>query len=179
LVYQSFNWQHGTFLGATLASETTAAATGAVGVVRRDPMAMLPFCGYNMGDYWAHWLAMGKKATNPPKIFRVNWFQRNERGRFLWPGFGENLRVLRWVVERSKGGGAADETPIGFVPKASSLTGDGLDVAKADVDQLVSVDRAAWKNNLKSQSDFFDTFGDHLPAGMKEEHGALANRLKG
>ena len=179
LVYQSFNWQHGTFLGATLASETTAAATGAVGVVRRDPMAMLPFCGYNMGDYWAHWLAMGKKATNPPKVFRVNWFQRNERGRFLWPGFGENLRVLRWVVERSKGGGQADETPIGFVPKASGLTGDGLDISKADVDQLLSVDRAGWKNNLKSQSDFFDTFGDHLPAGMKEEHGALANRLKG
>ncbi len=178
LVYQSFNWQHGTFLGATLASETTAAATGAVGVVRRDPMAMLPFCGYNMGDYWGHWLNMAKRATNPPKIFRVNWFQRNERGRFLWPGFGENLRVLRWVIERAKGGGQADETPIGYVPKAASLSGDGLEIAKADVDQLVSVDRAAWKNNLKSQSDFFDTFGDHLPAGMKEEHQALANRLK-
>jgi phosphoenolpyruvate carboxykinase (GTP) len=178
LVYQSFNWQHGTFLGATLASETTAAATGAVGVVRRDPMAMLPFCGYNMGDYWGHWLNMAKRATHPPKIFRVNWFQRNERGRFLWPGFGENLRVLRWVIERAKGGGQADETPIGYVPKAASLSGDGLKISKADVDQLVSVDREAWKNNLKSQSDFFDTFGDHLPAGMKEEHQSLANRLK-
>ena len=177
LVYQSFNWQHGTFLGATLASETTAAATGAVGVVRRDPMAMLPFCGYNMGDYWGHWLAMANRASNPPKIFRVNWFQRNERGRFLWPGFGENLRVLRWIVERCKGGGEANETPIGYVPKASSLSGEGLEVSKADVDQLVAVDREAWKNNLKSQSDFFDTFGDRLPAGIKEEHKALASRL--
>jgi phosphoenolpyruvate carboxykinase (GTP) len=177
LVYQSFNWQHGTFLGATLASETTAAATGAVGVVRRDPMAMLPFCGYNMGDYWGHWLAMSKHATNPPKIFRVNFFQRNERGRFLWPGFGENLRLLRWITERCKGGGQANETPIGYVPKASSLSGEGLEISKADLDQLVAVDREAWKNNLKSQSDFFDTFGDHLPAGIKEEHKALANRL--
>jgi phosphoenolpyruvate carboxykinase (GTP) len=178
LVYQSFNWQHGTFLGATLASETTAAATGMVGVVRRDPMAMLPFCGYNMGDYWGHWLSMAQRASNPPKIFRVNWFQRNERGRFLWPGFGENLRVLRWVIERSKGGGQADETPIGFVPKAASLSGDGLEVSKADIDQLVSVDQEAWKNNLKSQGDFFATFGDHLPTGIKDEHKALAARLK-
>jgi phosphoenolpyruvate carboxykinase (GTP) len=179
LVYQSFNWQHGTFLGATLASETTAAATGAVGVVRRDPMAMLPFCGYNMGDYWGHWLSMAKQVSNPPKVFRVNWFQRNERGRFLWPGFGENLRVLRWVIERSKGGGKANETPIGYVPQATSLIGEGLDVSKSDVDQLLSVDRQAWKNNLKSQSDFFDTFGDHLPAGIKEEHNSLAGRLRG
>jgi phosphoenolpyruvate carboxykinase (GTP) len=179
LVYQSFNWQHGTFLGATLASETTAAATGAVGVVRRDPMAMLPFCGYNMGDYWGHWLAMAKRATNPPKIFRVNFFQRNERGRFLWPGFGENLRILRWITERCKGNGQATETPIGYVPKASSLTGEGLEISKADIDQLVAVDREAWKNNLKSQSDFFDTFGDHLPAGIKEEHKALTDRLGG
>ena len=177
LVYQSFNWQHGTFLGATLASETTAAATGAVGVVRRDPMAMLPFCGYNMGDYWGHWLSMAKRITHPPKIFRVNWFQRNERGRFLWPGFGENLRVLRWIIERSKGGGQANETPIGYVPKASSLSGEGLEISEADVDQLVAVDREAWKNNLKSQGDFFDTFGDRLPAGIKEEHKALAGRL--
>jgi phosphoenolpyruvate carboxykinase (GTP) len=179
LVFQSFNWQHGTFLGATLASETTAAATGAVGVVRRDPMAMLPFCGYNMGDYWGHWLAMAKRASNPPKIFRINWFQRNQRGRFLWPGFGENLRVLRWIIERAKGVGEADETPIGYVPKASSLSGPGLEVSKSDMDQLLTVDREAWKANLKSQSDFFDTFGDRLPAGMKEEHSALASRLKG
>ena len=179
LVYQSFNWQHGTFLGATLASETTAAATGAVGVVRRDPMAMLPFCGYNMGDYWGHWLSMAKRATNPPKIFRVNWFQRNDQGKFIWPGFGENLRVLRWVIERSKGDGDANETPIGLVPKAAALNGGHLNISKADLDQLVAVDRDGWKSNLKSQGDYFDTFGDHLPAGIKEEHKALASRLKG
>jgi phosphoenolpyruvate carboxykinase (GTP) len=179
LVYQSFNWQHGTFLGATLASETTAAATGAVGVVRRDPMAMLPFCGYNMGDYWAHWLSMAQRATHPPKIFRVNWFQRNEQGKFIWPGFGENLRVLRWVVERCKGGGEAEETPIGYVPKLSALNGGDLKVSKSDLNQLVAIDREGWKSNLRSQGEYFDDFGDHLPAGIKEEHRALANRLKG
>jgi phosphoenolpyruvate carboxykinase (GTP) len=179
LVYESFNWQHGTFLGATLASETTAAATGAVGVVRRDPMAMLPFCGYNMGDYWGHWLSMAKRASKPPKIFRVNWFQRNEQGKFIWPGFGENLRVLRWVIERSKGGGEAEETPIGYVPKPAALNGGGLNVSKSDLDQLVAIDREGWRNNLKSQGEYFDTYGDHLPAGIRAEHKALANRLKG
>jgi phosphoenolpyruvate carboxykinase (GTP) len=178
LVYQSFDWQHGTFLGATLASETTAAATGAVGVVRRDPMAMLPFCGYNMGDYWAHWLSMAKRASNPPKIFRVNWFQRNDQGKFIWPGFGENLRVLRWVIERCKNSGAAEETPIGYVPKVSALNGSGSKVSQSDLQQLVAIDREGWKSNLKSQGEYFDTYGDHLPAGIKEEHKALANRLK-
>jgi phosphoenolpyruvate carboxykinase (GTP) len=179
LVYQSFNWQHGTFLGATLASETTAAATGAVGVVRRDPMAMLPFCGYNMGDYWGHWLSMANRATRPPKIFRVNWFQRNEQGKFIWPGFGENLRVIRWVIERCKGAGDAEETAIGYVPKVGALNGGDLKVSKSDLNQLVAVDRDGWKNNLRSQGEYFDTFGDHLPAGIKEEHRALASRLKG
>jgi phosphoenolpyruvate carboxykinase (GTP) len=178
LVYQSFNWQHGTFLGATLASETTAAATGAVGVVRRDPMAMLPFCGYNMGDYWGHWLSIAKHATNPPKIFRVNWFRRNDQGKFVWPGFGDNLRVLRWVIERSRGGGQADETPIGYVPKASALNGDGLKISPSDLNQLVAIDREGWKNNLKGQSEFFEKFGDRLPAGIRDEHKALERRLK-
>jgi len=179
LVFQSFNWQHGTFLGATLASETTAAATGAVGVVRRDPMAMLPFCGYNMGDYWAHWLSMVKRASNPPKIFRVNWFQRDQGGKFLWPGFGENLRVLRWVIERSRDAGVAEETPIGYVPKPASLNGGGLGISSGDLDQLLYVDRDGWKTNLRSQADFFDKFGDRLPAGIREEHDNLASRLKG
>jgi phosphoenolpyruvate carboxykinase (GTP) len=178
LVFQSFDWQHGTFLGATLASETTAAATGAVGVVRRDPMAMLPFCGYNMGDYWAHWLSMAERASNLPKIFRVNWFRRNERGRFLWPGFRENLRVLRWVIARSRNEGQAQETPIGYVPKVASLNGGGLNVPPQDLDRLLYVDRAGWKVNLKNQAEFFDKFGDRLPAGIKEEHNSLANRLK-
>ena len=178
LVFESFNWQHGTFLGATLASETTAAATGVVGVVRRDPMAMLPFCGYNMGDYWAHWLSMEKRATRPPKIFRVNWFQRNDQGKFLWPGFGQNLRVLRWVIERSKGAGQAEETPIGYVPKASSLNGDDFNMPQADLNHLFAIDREGWKQNLKSQGEYFDKFGDHLPAGIKDEHKALAVRLK-
>ena len=178
LVYQSFNWQHGTFLGATLASETTAAATGAVGVVRRDPMAMLPFCGYNMGDYWRHWLSMAKRATNPPKIFRVNWFQRNDEGKFMWPGFSENLRVLRWVIERSNGAGEAEETAIGYVPKASSLNGGNLNISKSDLNRLVAVDREGWRTNLKGQGEFFEKFGDHLPQGLKEEHNALAARLK-
>jgi phosphoenolpyruvate carboxykinase (GTP) len=178
LVYQSFNWQHGTFLGATLASETTAAATGAVGVVRRDPMAMLPFCGYNMGDYWGHWLSMAKRAANPPKIFRVNWFQRDDQGKFLWPGFGDNLRVLRWVIERSKGGGVAEETAIGYVPKTAAIAGDGLKASQADVKQLLAVDREGWKQNLKSQGEYFDKFGDRVPAGIREEQKALAARLK-
>ena len=178
LVFESFNWQHGTFLGATLASETTAAATGAVGVVRRDPMAMLPFCGYNMGDYWAHWLSMAKRATRPPKIFRVNWFQRNDQGKFLWPGFGQNVRVLRWVIERSKGAGQAEETPIGYVPKASNLNGDDFNMPQADLNQLFAIDRESWKQNLKSQGEYFDKFGDHLPAGIKDEHKALAARLR-
>ena len=178
LVYQSFDWQHGTFLGATLASETTAAATGAVGVVRRDPMAMLPFCGYNMGDYWGHWLSMAKRASNPPKVFRVNWFRRNEQNKFIWPGFGENLRVLRWVIERSKGSGNAQETAIGYVPTAGTLNGGGLSISPSDMEQLLSVDREGWKQNLKSQSEYFESFGDHLPAGIKEEHEALGKRLK-
>ena len=178
LVYQSFDWAHGTFLGATLASETTAAATGAVGVVRRDPMAMLPFCGYNMGDYWNHWLSMGKRLTRPPKIFRVNWFQRDERGGFLWPGFGENLRVLRWIIERSRDGGSADETPIGYLPKPSSIDCAGADVAGGALNRLLHVDREGWRTNLRSQSEFFEKFEDRLPAGIKEQHAKLRQRLR-
>ncbi|MGH7908741.1 MAG: phosphoenolpyruvate carboxykinase (GTP) [Thermodesulfobacteriota bacterium] len=178
LVYQASSWQHGTFLGATLASETTAAITGAVGVVRRDPMAMLAFCGYNMADYWAHWLSMEKRASHLPKIFRVNWFRRDERGRFLWPGFGENLRVLKWVIERCRGDGEADETPIGYVPTPSAIGGKGLDVSKDVLGELLRVDREGWRTVLRNQAEFFAKFEDRLPAGIREEHEALARRLK-
>ena len=178
LVYQAFSWQHGTFLGATLSSETTAATTGAVGVVRRDPMAMLPFCGYNMAEYWGHWLSMEKRASKPPKIFRVNWFRRDERGTFLWPGYGENLRILKWVIERCKGGGEAEKTPIGYVPTKSALDRKGLTVSADALKELLRVDREGWRANLRSQAEFFEKFGDRLPAGIREEYEALARRLK-
>ena len=178
LVFESFDWRHGTFLGATLASETTAAATGAVGVVRRDPMAMLPFCGYNMGDYWGNWLSIGTRLTRPPKIFRVNWFRRDARGRFLWPGFGENLRVLDWVIERCKGLGSAEETPIGHLPTTAALDRRGLDVSDEALAELLAVDRDRWRANLRSQGEFFASFGDRLPAGIQHEHDQLARRLR-
>jgi phosphoenolpyruvate carboxykinase (GTP) len=177
LVYESFNWQHGTFLGATLSSETTAASTGAVGVVRRDPMAMLPFCGYNMANYWGHWLSIGKRLSKPPKIFRVNWFRRDESGRFLWPGFGENLRVLEWVIRRCQGGGGAEETPIGYVPTRRSLNLAGLDVSDEAFDELLRVDREGWRAALRGQAEFFAKFEGRLPPGIREEHEALARRL--
>ena len=140
LVYEAMNWQHGVFVGATMASETTAAATGNVGVTRRDPMAMLPFCGYNMGDYFNHWLAMGRKIPHPPKIFHVNWFRRGADGKFLWPGFGDNVRVLKWILERVEGKGKAVETPIGMVPSSDALTLDGLNISRETMDELLRVD---------------------------------------
>jgi phosphoenolpyruvate carboxykinase (GTP) len=179
LVCEAFSWQHGTFLGATLASETTAAATGAVGMVRRDPMAMLPFCGYNMADYWGHWLSMEQRVATLPKIFRVNWFRRGRDGRFLWPGFGDNLRVLEWVVQRCRGAGAARETAIGYVPTAGALAGPGLDVSPGVLDALLEVDLDGWQANVRGQAEYFQKFGDRLPAGIREEHEALARRLKG
>jgi phosphoenolpyruvate carboxykinase (GTP) len=178
LVFEGFGWQHGTFLGATLASETTAAATGAVGVVRRDPMAMLPFCGYNMADYWAHWLALGAGLARPPRIFRVNWFRRDDAGRFLWPGFGENLRVLEWVVQRCRGGGQAEESAIGYLPTPAALDRRGLDVDAATWRELLAVDREGWRQSHRTQAEFFQKFGDRLPAGIREEHDALARRLR-
>jgi phosphoenolpyruvate carboxykinase (GTP) len=177
LVYQSFDWQHGVFVGATMASETTAAATGAVGVVRRDPMAMLPFCGYNMADYFGHWLEMGKKTPNPPKIFHVNWFRTNENGKFIWPGYGENLRVLKWIVSRCEGNGEATETPIGFVPKQDELDMKGLELAPGELEALLKVDKDAWKEEHEGQLSFFEKFGDRLPQKMWDEYRALEDRL--
>lgn len=177
LIYQSFNWRHGTFVGATMASETTAAASGAVGVVRRDPMAMLPFCGYDMSRYFRHWLDMGKKVPNPPKIFHVNWFKKSDDGGFLWPGYGDNLRALEWVVRRCKDEAEAVETPIGWVPAKSSLNLEGLDISDQAVDQLLEVDHDIWVEELESMQKFFDQFGYSLPEEFVEEQQELKKRL--
>jgi phosphoenolpyruvate carboxykinase (GTP) len=178
LVYESFNWQHGTFVGATMASETTAAATGEVGITRRDPMAMLPFCGYNMADYFGHWLEMGKKIPHPPKIFHVNWFRRGADGKFLWPGYGENVRVLKWILERVEGRGSAQETPIGYVPGPGGLTMDGLKISPAAIEELLRVNPDDWQSELEDTRQFFDKFGTRLPREMREEHERLASRLQ-
>ncbi len=177
LVYQSFNWQHGTYVGATMASETTAAALGAQGIVRRDPMAMLPFCGYNMAEYFRHWLEIGERLTDAPKIFRVNWFRQNDKGEFMWPGFGDNLRVLKWVIERCKGQAAAVETPIGYVPAAGSMHLDGLKISYQTMEELTHVDKEAWYDELESQTEWFQQFGYTLPLEIWQEHEALADRL--
>ena len=177
LVYQARSWQHGVFIGATMASETTAAATGKVGVVRRDPMAMLPFCGYHVGDYLNHWLSMGKRLTHPPKIFHVNWFRTGDDGKFLWPGYGENLRVLRWIVERCRDGGEAAESPIGHLPPPSAIDRAGLSLSEEALRLLLSVDKTAWQEEQKQQSEFFHTVGERLPKALWDEHAALAKRL--
>jgi phosphoenolpyruvate carboxykinase (GTP) len=177
LVYESFNWQHGVFIGATMASETTAAATGNVGIVRRDPMAMLPFCGYNMADYFQHWLDMGKRIPHPPKIFHVNWFRRGADNKFLWPGFGENVRVLKWILERVEGRGAAQETPIGYVPAPNALTLDGLNLSRQQIEELLLVNPEDWEDDLADSREFFNKFGDRLPHELREEHENLSQRL--
>jgi len=177
LVYESFNWQHGTYVGATMSSETTAAALGAQGVVRRDPMAMIPFCGYNMADYFRHWLETGKKLTCPPKIFNVNWFRRGEDGSFLWPGFGDNLRVIEWITKRCKGATDATKTAIGYVPEAGSINLDGLNLSYETMDALTHVEKESWYEELESQTEWFQQFGYSLPLEIWEEHEALANRL--
>ena len=177
LVYESHNWQHGVFVGATMASETTAAATGAVGVTRRDPMAMLPFCGYNMADYFGHWLAMGAKLKNPPKIFHVNWFRRDANGKFLWPGYGENVRVLKWMLDRIEGRARATETPIGNVPAPSSLTLDGLSISRESLDELLRVDPGDWMKEDQAIAKFFEKFGDRLPPALCQEQKSLNARL--
>ncbi|MBP1685569.1 MAG: Phosphoenolpyruvate carboxykinase [Deltaproteobacteria bacterium] len=178
LVYQSFNWQHGVFLGATMASETTAAATSAVGVVRRDPMAMLPFCGYNMGDYFGHWLAMGKRIKQAPLIFRTNWFRQSQEGKFLWPGFGENLRVLRWVIGRVHQEAGAVETPIGYVPRPQDIDTNGIAVSPTMLQELLAVDREGWIEASHGQREFLDKFGDRMPREIWQENEALEQRLK-
>jgi len=179
LVIESFDWQHGTFLGATTSSETTAAAAGKVGQLRRDPMAMLPFCGYNMGDYFAHWLKVGAKpGAKMPKIFFVNWFRKDEKGKFLWPGYGENSRVLKWIFERCNGTAKAVDTPVGRLPGPEDLDVHGLDMAPANLAKLLSVDKEGWLAELPLINQFFDTFGDRLPRALKDEVARLEERLK-
>ncbi len=177
LVYQSFNWNHGVFVGATMASETTAAAAGAVGVVRRDPMAMRPFVGYNMGDYFAHWYEMGKKIPNPPKIFHVNWFRLDDDGQFMWPGFGDNLRVLNWILDRCEDKVDAVETSIGYLPKPEDLNVEGLDIDQNTLKELLSVDKSVWKEEVKSQREFFDSIGERVPKEIYDELNRLEERL--
>lgn len=178
LVYQSFDWKHGVFVGSTMASETTAAATGAVGVVRRDPMAMLPFCGYHMGDYFAHWLEMGEKlGDKAPKIFNVNWFRTDDKGHFIWPGFGDNMRVLMWILDRCEGKVDAVETPIGYEPKPEDINIEGLDIDLDTIKGLLNVDIDLWKEEAKGIEEFYAKFGDKLPAELKNQLENLKKRL--
>ena len=177
LVYQSRDWNSGVFVGSIMASETTAAATGQVGVVRRDPMAMRPFCGYNMGDYFAHWIEMGKKLKNPPKIFNVNWFRTDDEGHFIWPGFGDNLRVLEWIIARCEDKVDADEVAIGYVPKAEDINIEGLDLTVDTVKGLLDVDKETWRKEAEGIEEFYSQFGDRLPKELSDELDSLKKRL--
>jgi phosphoenolpyruvate carboxykinase (GTP) len=180
LVYESRDWQHGVFLGATLSSETTAAASGNVGVLRRDPMAMLAFCGYNIGDYFGHWLKVGKGVARPPRIFRVNWFRTDDRGKFLWPGFGENLRVIKWIFDRCDGNGKGTNTPIGIVPTLDAIDRTGIEVSDAAMKALLKVVSGGLGGSRRpDQGAFLDTVGPRLPQEIRDEQQRLAPRRCG
>jgi phosphoenolpyruvate carboxykinase (GTP) len=177
LVYEARDWNHGVLVGASVASETTAAAIGQAGVLRRDPMAMKPFAGYNYGDYWAHWFEMGKKLKHPPKIYHVNWFRRDADGKFLWPGFGDNLRVLAWILNRCAGKAEAQETPIGNLPRANDLNLDGLKIEQSALDQLLSVNSEEWRAEAADMDQYLNEFGDRTPVQLRAEVAALRTRL--
>jgi phosphoenolpyruvate carboxykinase (GTP) len=179
LVMESFDWAHGVFMGASMGSETTAAAAGKVGVVRRDPMAMLPFCGYNIGDYLGHWLEMGTKMTRRPRIFMVNWFRRDAAGKFLWPGYGENLRVLKWMIERVDGTAHGRETPVGIVPDLSDLDLSGLEISPGQLTQALAIDRSEWRTETQSVDELFERIGRALPPALAERRRALGRALEG
>ncbi len=179
LVTEARDWQHGVFMGATLSSETTAAAAGKVGVVRRDPMAMLPFIGYHAGDYFTHWIEVGKSAdaVKLPKIFYVNWFRRDADGGFLWPGFGENIRVLKWAIERIEGRAAAVDTPIGRIPAPDALDVEGLELTEEQLSQALAVDAEQWRAELPAIEEWFDKIGDKVPSSLRDELASLKLRL--
>ncbi|MDD4202044.1 MAG: phosphoenolpyruvate carboxykinase (GTP) [Candidatus Omnitrophica bacterium] len=178
LVFEAFDWQHGVFLGATMASARTAAQYGKQGEVRRDPMAMLPFCGYNMGDYFTHWIKMGRSMWKKPRIFMVNWFRKDEKGNFIWPGFGENLRILNWINLRCEGKVDALKTPLGYIPKYEDIDMDGLDFPRKDWDKLFVIDKKEWRKEIKEQKEFLGTFGKQLPKEIWEEACAFEKRMK-
>ena len=179
LVVESKNWRHGVFSGALMGSETTAAATHAEGVLRRDPMAMLPFCGYNMGDYFGHWLDIGKKMTRPPKIFSINWFRTDDRGKFIWPGFGDNIRVLKWIIERAGNKVGAKETPIGYLPDIDDLDLKGLSISKESLERLFAVKHDEWQKEAEDAEAFFNKFDGRIPKALIEELHNLKAKLKG
>ena len=177
LVYQSKDWKHGVLVGAGVASETTAANVGEVGVVRRDPMAMKPFCGYNFADYWAHWLSFDERSDKLPKIFHINWFRQDKQGKFLWPGFGENLRVLRWIIERCEGRVDAIETAIGYLPKSGDIDTAQLDISDETMQALISIDKAQWLEEMSAIGEYLDSYGDRLPAALKAEQQKVVDQL--
>ena len=177
LVFQAFDWQHGTYVGATMASETTAAAIGAVGQVRRDPMAMLPFCGYNIGDYFKHWLKTGARLKNPPLIFHVNWFRKGTDGKYIWPGFGENMRVLKWMIDRCEGRGGAAETEIGHIPRPEDFDLEGLDITRESMRELFAIKPEEWKKEIAAQQAFFQTLGSDLPDELNARREQVAARF--
>jgi phosphoenolpyruvate carboxykinase (GTP) len=178
LVFQAFDWAHGVYLGATMASETTAAATGAVGQVRRDPMAMLPFCGYNIGDYFRHWLNIGKRLTNLPLIFNVNWFRKSADGKFLWPGFGENMRVLKWIIDRCEGSNAAVKSPIGWLPSPDDLDLSELDVPHKSIVEVLGIDHEEWEREAAAHAKFFESLGGVVPAELLRQREQVAARFR-
>ena len=177
LVYEARDWKHGVLVGASVASETTAAMVGQQGVVRRDPMAMLPFCGYNFADYWQHWLNIGAKLARPPRIYHVNWFRRDAQGKFLWPGFGENLRVLAWMLDRCAGKAGAVDAPIGRLPRPQDLDLRGLDIAPAALDALLAVDATLWRKEVAEIRDYLGRYGKRLPRALLTELAATEQRL--